>query len=177
MSIDALKQEYFDWMCSMVGADDSHIHLLNRLNQVPFSYTIPMDANRESDGFDLRYLFACAKDYPHPMVAHILDCSPCSVLEMMVALAHRCESQFMSDPEIGDRTSQWFWGMICSLGLDEATDDNYDEQFVDTVLDRFLNREYERDGKGGLFTIKGTTEDLRQVEIWYQMCWYLNSIL
>jgi hypothetical protein len=48
---------------------------------------------------------------------------------------------------------------------------------VDYVLDRFLDRDYEPDGRGGLFRVKHTDEDLRFVEIWYQMNWYLDELL
>jgi hypothetical protein len=101
---------------------------------------------------------------------------PCSVLEMMIALAIRCEETIMDDPDIGDRTRQWFWGMIINLGLGGMTDANFDPDFVDDSVLRFLNRDYEPDGRGGLFTIRNCHRDLRDVEIWYQLCWYLDSI-
>ena len=40
-----------------------------------------------------------------------------------------------------------------------------------------MNREYDSDGKGGLFTVKQSKYDMRTVEIWWQMNWYLDSIL
>ena len=83
----------------------------------------------------------------------------------------------MDDPGVGDRTGQWFWGMIVNLGLGSMTDGRYDRRFVEGVLNRFLNREYEPDGRGGLFRIKHCNRDLRTVEIWYQLCWYLDSIV
>lgn len=133
-----------------------------------------MDQNRAEDGVALRYRFAC--EYPDPSdVERYLD-GPCSVLEMMVALAVRCEENIMDDPNIGNRTRQWFWGMIVSLGLGSMTDDRYDEFYIYETLERFLDREYEPDGHGGLFTIRRCTEDLRDVEIWHQLCWYLDSI-
>ena len=100
---------------------------------------------------------------------------PCSVLEMMIALALRCDA-FMDDPEIGERTSQWFWDMIINLGLGYMIDEKYDEYVVDEIIRRFLDRDYEPDGKGGLFRIKRCMYDLREVEIWYQLCWYLDAI-
>ena len=83
----------------------------------------------------------------------------------------------MADSELGDRTGQWFWNMIVSLGLGSMMDSRYDEEYVDSVIYRFLNREYERNGKGGLFTIEHCPRDLRGVEIWYQMSWYLNDFV
>ena len=108
------------------------------------------------------------------MITEYLD-GPCSVFEMMVALAQRCEA-VMDDPKIGDRTGQWFWGMIASLGLNGMSDNHYDEKYVKDVINRFLDREYEPNGKGGLFTIRNCEHDLRDVEIWYQLCWYLDTI-
>jgi hypothetical protein len=101
---------------------------------------------------------------------------PCSVLEMILALAIRCEENIMDDPLKGDRTKQWFWGMINNLGLDTMTDMNYNERFIDDCVCRFLNRDYEPDGRGGLFTVRNCYEDLRNVEIWYQLLWYLDTI-
>ena len=98
------------------------------------------------------------------------------MLEMMIALAIRCEEDIMNDSSIGDRTKQWFWGMVVSLGLGPMHDAYYDRDFVTDVLDKFVKGLYEPDGRGGLFTIPGCREDLRNVEIWYQLCWYLDTI-
>jgi hypothetical protein len=106
-----------------------------------------------------------------------LNIGPCSILEMMVALAIRCEEEIMYDPDIGDRTAQWFWCMIANLGLGGITDDVYDRAYVDDILIRLLYREYEPDGRGGLFRIRNCEYDLREVEIWCQMLWYLNTIV
>ena len=82
----------------------------------------------------------------------------------------------MDDPCMGDRTKQWFWGMISSLGLGAMTDDRYDEKFVDDAIFRFLDRKYEPNGRGGLFTIRNCREDMRTKDIWHQLCSYLNTI-
>ena len=57
------------------------------------------------------------------------------------------------------------------------TDDVFNRQYVEAAVTGLLNREYEPDGKGGLFTIKDCDRDLRTVEIWYQLCWYLDEIV
>jgi hypothetical protein len=101
---------------------------------------------------------------------------PCSVLEMMVAIAIYCEEHVMDDPDYGDRTGQWFWGMISNLGLGAMHDENFDRRDVENKITRFLDRQYDPDGKGGLFRIRNCEHDLRKVEIFYQLCWYLNSI-
>ena len=82
----------------------------------------------------------------------------------------------MCDPDKGDRTTQWFWSMITSLGLSTMTDYNYNEWLVNDVVTRFLNREYDRNGKGGLFTIRRWDRDARDAEIWHQLLAYCNSL-
>ena len=102
---------------------------------------------------------------------------PCSVLEMMLGLAIRCEEDYMDNPVKGNRTGQWFWGMVVNLGLGAMDDSKFDKVFVEDAVRRFLNREYEPDGTGGLFKIRNCDRDLRYVEIWWQLCWYLDSIV
>ena len=179
--LDALEIEYFEWMCKLVynkkySKHRSYRKLLTYLNDREFVYILDMDGNRAEDGIDLRYRFGYENNYAYSVVAHYLDVKPCSVLEMMAALAFRCEEHIMDDPDVGDRTGQWFWNMIANLGLENMSDSRFDERYVDTVITRFLNREYERNGEGGLFTVKGSHRDLRTVEIWYQMHSYLNHL-
>jgi hypothetical protein len=134
-----------------------------------------MDGNRAEDGMDLRYRFGDENSYDQALIATYLDDRPCSVLEMLIALAIRCEEQIMDDPDIGDRTGLWFGNMIYNLNLHTMHNSDFDREYVDEVIDIFLNRKYERDGRGGLFTVKNAPRDLRDVEIWYQLCWYLNE--
>lgn len=177
-----IKDAYFNWICDMVLDDCfsdnvSYIRLLTRLDETEFTYIVPRDRNRAADGVDLRYRFALRheKELSIDYVLDELD-GPCSVLEMMVALAIRCEENIMDNALYGDRTVQWFWQMISSLGLSDMTDAMYDQEKVDYILKRFLNRRYSSNGKGGLFTIRNCDKDLRKVEIWFQLCWYLDSI-
>jgi hypothetical protein len=95
---------------------------------------------------------------------------------MMVALAIRCEETIMDDALLGDRTGQWFWGMIHNLDLNCMTDNRFDRDYVDDCVARLLNREYDPDGRGGLFTVRNCPHDMRDVEIWCQLSWYLGSI-
>lgn len=182
MTTNDIFNEYFDWLYFLVCRDryqreTSHEELLRHLHRIPFTYLIQRDQNRAGDGINLRYRFGIARysEDSLDVIMNTLD-GPCSVLEMMIALAIRCEETIMDDPDVGDRTGQWFWGMIVNLGLGGMTDIHFDQDFVDSVILRFLNREYEPDGRGGLFTIRNCHRDLRDVEIWYQLCWYLDSI-
>lgn len=177
---DRISNDYFEWLSDIVCGERysgavSFRKLLMRLHAIEFRYSIPNDRNRAEGGMDLRYRFACG--YRGIENADNYLDGPCSVLEMMVALCVRCEEDIMDDPLVGNRTGQWFWGMIVNLGLGSMTDARYDRRYVEDVIGRFLDRDYAPDGEGGLFTIRNCDRDLRDVEIWIQMLWYLDSIV
>ena len=180
MTNRAINNLYFEWLYDLVCGDatgfrrKSYEKLLMYLHDTEFRYVMLKDENRAEDGMDLRYRFA--NEHQTIDDADLYLGGPCSVLEMMVALALRCEENIMDDPQIGNRTGQWFWGMVRNLGLGPMTDDRFDLQKVKCIIDTFLNRQYDQDGRGGLFTIYDCRYDLRDVEIWVQLCWYLDSI-
>lgn len=170
-----IRDRYFDWLCDLVcenrySDELSYRKLLRRLHSVEFTWLIPMDADRAKEGIALRYRYRSATGY------ECEDYGPCSILELMIALAIHCEENIMDDPKIGDRTRQWFWMMVTNLGLSSMTDIRYNEEYVTDVIDRFLNREYDPDGRGCLFRIKGYPYDMRDMGIWYQLCHFLNTI-
>lgn len=178
MNQTKIADDYFEWMFDLVcggryAEPVSFRRLLSYLHDVEFTYSIPRDSNRAEDGIDLRYRFAydtgcaCADGYLE---------GPCSVLEMMIALAIRCEESIMDDATKGNRTAQWFWKMIVNLGLGSMSDSRFDLRYVETRIDIFLNREYEADGRGGLFTVSNCRFDMRDLEIWTQMCYFLDNI-
>lgn len=180
---DRIANEYFEWLYDLMSVDSysegvSFRKLMIRLHETEFRYSIPRDQNRAEDGIDLRYRFALTYEYKYEpeMVMDILGDDYCSVLEMIAALALRLEETIMDDPSIGNRTKQWFWNMIVNLGLGSMTNDKFDVKYVDYVLARFLDREYEPDGRGGLFTIKYSDVDMRDIEIWAQLNRYVNEI-
>ena len=175
-----LKQDYFEWMCKRVSVKrrkPSYHLLLDELNNTEFEFYIDMDSNRYDDGVDLRFRYGYECEIPFDVIAMQLDNEPCSVLEMMVALAIDCEEHIMFDPEIGDRTSYWFWNMIDSLGLKGMDDEHYNARKVRNIISRFLRRDYDPSGAGGLFTLKRPRKDMRKAEIWYQLNWYLDELI
>ena len=117
MTRDELNNAYFDWMYQLVCDDEysrglSYRKLLYLLHDTDFTFTIALDSNRYDDGIDLRYRFGNEQGYRDSMIASYLDNRPCSVLEMIIALAIRLEEHIMDDPDIGNRTGQWFWDMF-----------------------------------------------------------------
>ena len=175
---DRINDEYFEWLCELIDSKRfskqvAYRKLLMHLHNIEFTWFITRDDNRADDGIQLRRRFGLQRD---DMTLPRYIQGPCSVLEMMVALAVRCEESTMDDTQYGDRTGQWFWSMINNLGLNSMRDSKFDRDYVDDVIARLLNREYEPDGRGGLFTVKNCEYDMRDVEIWTQLSWYLGSI-
>lgn len=176
---DRIKSDYFEWMYELVSGDRfasglTYRQLLTFLHDVEFVYFVPYDENRAAEGIALRYRYCLIHDCQH--LEHFLS-GPCSVLEMMVALAIRCEENLMVDPTLGDRTAQWFWEMIANMGLGSMNDSNYNDWLVNDVVTRFLERDYEPDGRGGLFRVRGWNRDMRKMEIWHQLMAYINNML
>lgn len=182
MTRTEIEIKYFEWMYNLVSNNryaeiNSYRKLLEFLHDTEFRYIIPKDENREHDGENLRLQFAYEK-YDQDEAYLVIDMlsRPCSVLEMMIALAIRCED-IMDDPRVGNRTGQWFWKMIVTLGLGDMYDSRYDKEKVRDIVNTFLKREYQRDGQGSLFRVKNHKNDFRKFEIWIQMLWYLDTLV
>lgn len=172
-----MRDDYFDWLYDIVCDSPKYKVLCAFLHGQEFTYTLPMDGNRYEDGISLRYRFGHDCDLPTYRITDELDDRPCSVFEMMVALALRMEEDVMACPGM-NRTSCWFEEMLGSLGLHEMTNDNFNELRASRVVYNLLNRDYAKNGQGGLFIVDSMAyRDLRTVEIWYQAIWFLNDVL
>lgn len=175
-----LSERYFDWLYELVCGkweprNLSFRRLLLFLYESRFYPSCEMDVSRAVDGSDLRYRFARQKDILFEEIHEEFDDSPCNMLEMMVGLALRCEEHIMEDAQAGNRIGQWFWNMVVSLGLAAMDDTRFNENRAVFVLERFHRRDYQPNGAGGLFTVAHPMEDMRRLDIWYQMMAYLNE--
>lgn len=180
-----LRSEYKSWLIQkatdLLSEFGNYKELCEYFHSKIFYWKIDADANRAKDGTYLRIMFSDESDefsYRDISIYLNSDQFPCTLLEMMVALAIRCEKYIMQDPDYGDRTHLWLFGMINSLGLDVMTDGHMDISAADMIIDRLLERNYLPNGKGSLFSndILNPTEDFTKLEIWYQLNWYLSTI-
>ena len=173
-------EQYYDWLYKIVCGEweprnlSFHSLLMYLFNR-DYIPACEMDVCRATDGINLRYRFATENDIPYVKIDSVFQGVPCSMLEMMVALAIRIEEHIMEDRSMGNRVGQWFWNMIVSLGLAAMDDNRFDDYRADGIIDRFLSRTYQPNGAGSLFTLSRPTIDMRTIDIWYQLMAYLNE--
>lgn len=173
----AVSSEYFWWLLSLVNVtnrEDPNIPLLRFLSVKKFFGRIPNDQNRAVDGLSLRQEFEYMRN---PKLAGLGEQGFCSFLEMLVALARRIDYNMWEGGE--ETTSRWFWEMIDNMQL-KAVDENssdYNDVIAhnERILENILDRRIGPDGSGGLFPLKRTNNDQREVEIWYQMMEYIQQ--
>lgn len=185
MRDNPLEAEYYEWIfglaCKWTKPYGRYKKLIAQLQETTFTWIVPNDKHRASDGMSFRYNFV---DYMDELGKYVTEddvddriIHPCTVLEMMMALASRIENQLMWDPDLGDRSPLWFFQMLETSGLSYYTDTKYSKHEVSLILDDVLNRRYKEDGDGGFFYVENPDKDLREVELWWQCNWHMHDIL
>ena len=172
---------YFEWLCRKVGIGAQYgkpyVRLLSELHSYKFdTRALPeLDVNRAYDGLGLRVIFM----EKYGEVGSSTNRGACTMLEFLVALAGRM-SFLMGDESQESLRPRYFYCMIRNLRLLKLTDERFDELngefFVLDAVQRVLERRYDADGDGGLFPLRHCVhEDMRTVEIWYQMQKWLSE--
>lgn len=171
---EPIEEVYFNWLYTKVlrtqgrTPSTSYRSLIFGLHSIPFQWLVTGDDNRVADGIDLRYVFLHELRIDAAEEQEWLELD-CSVLEMFVALADRCAFQTALS------SKDWIWLFLENLGLDHISERSYEESSADiypTVI-AFINREYYRNGRGGIFPLSHGSRDQRRVELWYQFSEYL----
>ena len=177
VSDESIKQDYHQWLCEKVDNDNQYNLLLMDMDKISFISLVPHDENRIQDGLVLRERYLEDSGWVNGESALNRECS---ILEMMIALAERMAFE-MSTDDIDDqvKAKKYFWEMLWNLGIANCTDDKYVDlagyYYVPEILNRFVNREIEFDGSGGIFPLKRPATDQRTQEIWNQMQAYLSE--
>lgn len=168
---------YYEWLVGKIfrytNEKNDYSRLLEMLHETEYVYSLANDLNRYKDGLELKKTF-CWEIGIDKQYYELLG-TQCSVLEMMVALAIRCEVSIMSDPAEGDRTWLWFHSMLMSMHLENQTNYNFDVFYSEQCLKRMLFRTYDYYGDGALFKVNDPIYDMREAEVWTQMNWFLSE--
>lgn len=166
--------DYKNWLMNIV-IDENHLQyykLFDFLFSIEFTWSVKGDENRAADGVHLRTV------YSDQTGVQVSEDIPCSILEMMVALAVRGSEDILWDGE-NNWTPFIFWTMIDNLGLIDSVDGAFDYKYAVEKIDIFLRRKYSKEGVGGLFLpstfLSQIPKKWEKMEVWYQMQNWLNE--
>lgn len=163
------ERKYFNWVLDQIGFKQipnykRYRKLTWHLFHVPFTWILPEDEHRALDGLILRKEYGLNYGF----------LQDCSVLEMLAEFALRIETEWIGNPR-NFRPEIIFWTMIQNLGLDMIFDDVYLASHVEYILSMWMNRTYNPDGSGGIFPMKYTDRNQRNVSLWDQMLEYITE--
>ena len=178
-----MEEEYYEFLLSFLGEDENQLpsvsssyHLLWKLHHTEFRYSALMDRNRDMDGREWRNRYG--GELPPAFLKR-----PASVLEVLLGLADRMA--FELDDE--DGLAQYFWEMLDNLGIDftdyEFAEGIATDRQVDKTLHRWMSRQYDDYGRGGIFPLQFVPEfdgvnefqNQNRLELWYQMQLYITE--
>jgi hypothetical protein len=158
-------KRYLEWLVAQVKGSDKPYHLLfEKLNTITYIWAEILDRDRAGKAVELRY------EYGYTSAQAV---SSATVLEVLVALARDMDDVTGEPGE--NHADLWFGMMLDNLGLSAYDDESYDEKAVQRIVDIWLNKSYDKNGRGGLFPLKHSFEDQRHVPIWNQACSYMNE--
>lgn len=182
MVYNYITEKYFDWLSGIVwdrqrkfGVNYHRFFVF--LFHAPYIPRFETDEARASDGIAMRYRYADANGLLYYDIEKDLNVKgePCNMLEMMVGFASRIETHILSDNDYGDRTGQWFWEMVMSLGFRTMDDHRFDENKAWEIIDKFNAGDFLPNGSGSLFMTNNPSVDMRKLDVWYQMQNWLHD--
>ena len=177
MTLQDLDERYLEWLYGQVAPVKARPRtrtfwsLFRQLYGTIFVAIVAHDENRCADAKDLRYEFLAENEDLQGDLDWMR--SPCTMLELLIILARHLAFEMDDAPII------WFWHLLDQIGLKQFNDREYQlhpdpvEEEVSRILDRVIWRNYEPNGRGGLFPLRNSDRDQRKVELWYQLNAYL----
>jgi hypothetical protein len=170
-----LAEAYFAWLVEQVREQAEHPRrtywdVLRLMHDKEFIWipNVGNDDNRIYDGRELRWEFLSHRG---------VDFDPAgpggaSCLEVMIGISRRMEFN------AGESAEGWAWLLLCNLGLHRMPDPVSRRKLAqaDDILDALIYRNYQPDGTGSFFPLAWPPDDMRKVEVWYQMHAYILEI-
>lgn len=159
---------YFDWLLDRIGWEDQKLEpTLRILHDMDFFWVCPMDKNRAEDGIYRRREF-----FEDIGLSDAKFGRGCSVFEMLAWFSIRIDEDYTGDPT-EPRPDLLLFEMIRNLGLTRISSKNR-KKMEENVL-RWMNRDFDYDGKGGIFPLRNPSCDQREIELWRQMTAYISE--
>lgn len=164
-----LKRKYLKYLMERVEVPSMYAGLCETLLMVEFEPVIGNDSDRCVDGLDIRREFE-GGDYS----TELSDESPCSVLEMLVALAERTANLMYEGGE-GESPGHYFWVFMRNLGLDKMKDTGdfrKKQRLIVEILEQFMDPEC---SDVEIVSIKHPPKRWTNLEIWKKVNWFLTE--
>lgn len=136
--------------------------MLKVLWNTPFEVKVGRDVNLLNEANDFRYNHGLRND------------NPGNCLEILYQLSYKMDS-LLYDGDHGPRYVEWFWLMIKNMGLIIFDNENFNYKEVKRKVDIFSQRKYKPDGKGGPFPLQRPISNMKKVDYWYQLNYYVNE--
>lgn len=178
-----VNEMYFDFLCREGQLTKvpcvRYMDLWRLLHQVPFHVEHPRDENRIGDAMELRRRFTnrrglTLEDDRYIDVFEMENENQVSVFEVLLAFAMRIDLEYVGTP--GEKhPDRVMLELIKNLGIDKFDGTQYGESFVRNKLNRWMYREYNIRGIGGLFPVRQDSRDQRLLEMWDQMLSYVHE--
>lgn len=152
--------------------DQTYFVLGMKLFNTRFNASVPFDDNRVADGRRLRDVYTLVSAYSSYL---ILDTPGANMLEVLVALVQRFDTDVMMTEDGKERHKEWFWLMMKNCGLDIFVDSQFTKLDSDadmacsSIINLINERGYDKSGLGGFFPMKKSNDDQREKELWKQM--------
>ena len=171
------KLSYFEFLYEMGFNDYKHYELARYLYSLPFEWSNPRDENRMYDGIAMRREFEEEDRLGVTIdISTVLEGEACTMLEFFIGFAYRLVRDMFNDGDI--TVPELIKKMFFNLDIWDRDDDEWipssDEDVIDDRLERWVIRDYDYFGEGGLFIVPDAEEDLRHVEMWVQASWWYN---
>lgn len=161
--------QYLIWRCGLQQMTKL-TNVFAFLHNIPFTYVLERDDNREEDGCDLRNEYNIPGEFSVE-VKEAFFAHWCSVFEMLVGLAIRVDDEIIGDPA-EEHPEDFFIEMLENLGI---ADGRLKENYIYLMVDRWLKRKFDKDGRGSPFPVHHDHRDQRKLEIWDQMNAYISE--
>jgi hypothetical protein len=171
-----IDERYFEWLHSLVEPLDRRAKahywkLCGQLFKMEFVWFIDRDDNRAEDGRELRLEFIELSGDDFDRIWYE---EPVSVLEVLIGLARRVSFTLDEAP------STWFWKMLDNIGIVWDNDHWWTPETrreVKLAVNKWMYREYDYNGYGGIFPLRKPHVDQRKVELWNQMSAYILEMM
>lgn len=152
---------YLMYLINLVDAGE-RVPLCEELFSIPFKYDPEMvhDAILADNAASLRI------SYKEDTGLSSYKYGICSCLELLVYIAIKMEGIMVTNGEM--HPERWFDDMINNLDICDGVD-------VEDKITRWMNRDFSKSGKGGLFPLKNARQDQRLTPFWQQAGSYMGE--